>query len=508
MKTTLTRVGTILATMTLFVQCQKDLEGTEVLSQQPQESLQAVDSNTDYPRLENPYSVTNMKKALESLKSKTSKGPDNAYAAVNIKPTHLYVKFIPRNEAELSAVKRDTLIELYEHPLDVEDWVIQAYFTYETASNRPPELWAAVKVGHRLPRGCPSQILERLYIPDEMKHNPRGKNTTVSHPFADELVEESFRLTGNPLNKTTAKAAKWTPSGNIKAQNRPLQGIKVRARRWLTTHVGYTDSYGNFSCDGDFRRPANYSLVYERKSVFDVRDGTFGQATVDGPKIEGAWVYNSTGGKPVNYGYVYKAAYDYFYKNPFGTYSPPSSPGLQNALKISYFHKNGGSGFEAWRSWFTPLRIIIPPLSLFVSSSPVRIFKDDHSPSKIYSVTAHELGHAAHWKLIIDAVDSNRWKDYHTAEEKLVESWAVFIETIFTRRFIDPNYDRYPFNNDYSRGGKRTEIGLELNEIVGLTAKQLENGLIQASSFDEWEENLKNANPNINYEIETVFNRY
>ena len=59
-----------------------------------------------------------------------------------------------------------------------------------------------------------------------------------------------------------------------------------------------------------------------------------------------------------------------------------------------------------------------------------------------------------------------------------------------------------------SNAGKRTEIGLELNEIVGLTAKQLENGLIQVSSFDEWEENLKNANPNINYEIETVFNRY
>lgn len=513
MKTTLTRVGTILATITLFVQCQKDLEGTEVLSQQPQESLQAADSNTDYPRLENPYSVTNMKKALESLKNKTSKGPDNAYAAVNIRPTHLYVKFIPRNEAELSAVKRDTLIELYEHPLDVEDWVIQTYFTYDTASNRPPELWAAVKVGHRLPRGCPSQILERLYIPDEMKHNPRGKNTTVSHPFADELVEESFRLTGNPLNKTTAKAAKWRPSGSIYTNYIvPIQGIKVRARRWFTTHTGYTNYYGDFICDGTFTRAANYSLVFERKSVFDVRDGAFGQANVNGPKIKDPWYYNSTGGRPVNYSYVYKAAYDYFYKNPFGTYSPPSSPGLQKALKISYYHKNGSSSFMSWKTWFNTASLVViagvigtatggvlipraitTSLLLTSTNSPIKIYWNNDNPIKIYAVTAHEMAHAAHWKLIIDAVNSNRWSDFILAKNSLTEGWAIFMETRLTRYFADFLYDRWP-NVEYKTYAGLSNYSDFFNEVhdkTNYSINQIESALIGASSIPEWIENIK-----------------
>ena len=37
---------------------------------------------------------------------------------------------------------------------------------------------------------------------------------------------------------------------------------------------------------------------------------------------------------------------------------------------------------------------------------------------------------------------------------------------------------------------------------------QLEKGLIQASSFDEWEENLINLHPNLSNEIQNIFNRY
>jgi hypothetical protein len=98
--------------------------------------------------------------------------------------------------------------------------------------------------------------------------------------------------------------------------------------------------------------------------------------------------------------------------------------------------------------------------------------------------------------------------DYQLAEDNLIESWAVFMETIFTRRFIDSNYDRVGGKNYYDNVGISTEIGLELNEKVGLTPNQLEKGLIQASSFDEWEENLINLHPNLSNEIQNIFNRY
>jgi hypothetical protein len=516
--------GTILAVFVLFTHCFKD---DPKINEETQLQTPTEETLDDYPRLENPYSVSNMKKALESLQNKSGKGPDNPYAAIRIEPTHLYVKFTPRNEEELLAVKRDTLIELYDHPLDVEDWVIRDFFNFNQDDNRPPELWAAVKVDHRLPRGCPSRILERLHIPDELKTSPRGKNTTA-FSYLDKLVEESLQLTGNFDDTQTAKAGKWTPSGNIKASNRPLQGIKVRARRWFTTHVGYTKWNGDFTCDGQFKRPANYSLIYERKSVFDIRDGAFGQANVDGPKIQGKWIYNSTGGRPLNYGYVYKAAYDYFYKNPFGTHSPPSSPGLQNALKISYYHKNGGSSFQAWKTWFTATTLIaiaggasflIGPLvpqaittALLLTStnSPIKIYWNNENTTKIYAVTAHELAHAAHWKLIIDAVNSNRWSDYQLAKSSLTEGWAIFMETRFTRYFVSISYDRWP-EYDYKTFASFSNYSDYFNEVydkTNYTVSQMESALIGASSIPEWIENVKIKYNSNDTKLEEILDQY
>ncbi|WP_144960600.1 hypothetical protein [Gillisia sp. Hel_I_86] len=68
-------------------------------------------------KLENPYSVTNMKKAYDNLKNK-SKNANNFN--LDIKATHLYIKFIPKSEEELSILKMDSTLILYTYPLDYE----------------------------------------------------------------------------------------------------------------------------------------------------------------------------------------------------------------------------------------------------------------------------------------------------------------------------------------------------------------------------------------------------
>ena len=261
-------------------------------------------------------------------------------------------------------------------------------------------------------------------------------------------------------------------------------------------------------CDGRFRNKANYSIIYEKPGVFDLRDGAFGQANYNGPSKKGFWDYNATEGRSLNYSYVFKSTFDYLYKNPFDTQSPPTTVGPQNNLKISYYHRNGdeddnssqGGITEVWRSWFS----IIP----IFSTAPIRINRNNDDYKKIYSVTSHELTHLAHWKLIVDAENSNRWSDYQNADENFIESWAVFMEAMLTRHFIDENYDRYPPINTYKSFGARTEIGLELNEVVGISCQQIEEGLIQASSLVEWKENLKDLNSNLSDEIEATFAKY
>ena len=61
-------------------------------------------------QLENPYSVDNMKKAWRNLQEN-----DNTYRMMNdsISTTHLYLKFKPANEDELSLLQEDSTLVLY-----------------------------------------------------------------------------------------------------------------------------------------------------------------------------------------------------------------------------------------------------------------------------------------------------------------------------------------------------------------------------------------------------------
>lgn len=67
-------------------------------------------------RLENPYSVANMKLAAQSL---LDKGHAISLHPNNITSTHVYVKFLPQNESELNDLVQFD-IELFDFPLDYE----------------------------------------------------------------------------------------------------------------------------------------------------------------------------------------------------------------------------------------------------------------------------------------------------------------------------------------------------------------------------------------------------
>ena len=274
-----------------FWACQKDIP-IEENPKQVNNSLE--DPFAEVPRLKNPYSVENMKKALESLK--TQKGND--YSAARIYATHYYIKFTPRDEREYDILKTDSLLDLYKYPLDIEEWIIPQIGALSAQSERPPTMWCAVKVDHTLPEGCPYEILEHLYIPDEYKIDEHGKSSSQQHAFAEALVDESMRLTGNvdktSSNEKTARGGRWRPAGKIKSwddhigvsrsiighetytendystcwdsdpntpcplvvtKQRPVygeiqgslvgvEGVIVRARRWFTTHRGTVDAIG------------------------------------------------------------------------------------------------------------------------------------------------------------------------------------------------------------------------------------------------------------------------
>lgn len=190
--------------------------------------------------------------------------------------------------------------------------------------------------------------MEELYIPDENKINSiSGKTTKKSLPYADKLVKESFRLTGNEYATSSTARESWRPAGTIKVwddvigstttseyviggreqypceeeeEDGPepmrgdssgtcstpiyeevtstvsgsfigLNGVKVKARRWFTTHTDITDENGDYECDGTFENDANYSIDWE-KYQFSIQDSWMDGARYNGPKITGDWNLN------------------------------------------------------------------------------------------------------------------------------------------------------------------------------------------------------------------------
>ena len=414
----------------LLLSCQKDAVSS--WSEPSSTSSQIITDGMTVlgQQLENPYSVENMRKALGNLSPTTRSGITD----MDIQPTHYYVKFHPRTTEELDLLVQDSTIIWYDIPLDYE---IEEYGSYYHDPSIPDSLptfqYASIEVA-KWPAvstiGVDYKILSELFIPDEDKDEEEGEEvitrsgTKWSEALTDALVEESLRMTGNEdegeLEPQTRGRSKWRPAGRITAYDNivggaiPLHYVRVRARRWFTTHIGYTNADGYYSCNGRFKRPANYSIAWET-SRWDIRDGNIVQAYYNGPKKTGNWDLYISANKSIRYATIHRALYRFYFGNTNGLKRPTNT----RKEKIAYLHKKGdGINGDYNRQWGMGVW------------SDIRIYGQGSNGwremSEIYSTTSHELGHAAHYT-------TNR-KTFGKSKTNLIESWARCVQYILTNQ--------------------------------------------------------------------------
>lgn len=454
--------------------CTKD-ETIAVLSMQENAPKSRVYLENDNPfvfndstlilgkRLMNPYSVTNMNIARDSLIAEGA----SPSSVPTIKITHNYVRFKPADEEALLKLKLlDTTIAYYEYPLDyeiVENGV--SYHDPDIPDTLPTYQYAAIPLYNWLNMqdslNIEYTIIENLCILDDtstnndfeiqpnLNHNDslifksinltsnnslnncldNDTNNSYDESIISALMTKSFALTGNgdyeDMSLTRA-SNRWRPSGTIRAYDNivddyiPLEGVIVRARRWFTTHKGITDNEGKFSCNGTFKNPANYSIIWGN-ITYSIRDGNFIQAYYNGPKKKGEWNLDINSGKSLRYATIHRAAYRMFYKNIHDLKRPFEGLGFIVHTPIAYLHKNnnGTAGI-----YYTPIPTILtcglwPTIRIFGSVNSIW-----QEMSEIFSTTSHELGHAAHFthsdKFILS---TNQHR----------ESWATFVEYYLTK---------------------------------------------------------------------------
>lgn len=437
-------------------------------------------------QLKNPYSVENMQKAWENLKKSNATGRI-AGDEVEIRTTHLYIKFKPHSEEELDVLKNDSTLILYSYPLDYEiEEGGSFYHDPEVPIGLPTYQYASVKDGKNLPK-IDYEIISELYIPeeDQQLNSESASERTSGDFFVNALVDEALRITDNLDEKTITNGkiqgrSSWRPAGRVQIYDNTHQsvmgvhGAKVRARRWYTTYVGYTDRNGNFSCNGTFKRDANYSIQWERQD-YDIRSGTLGQAIYNGPKSSSSWFPTIWGGEQRMFAIVHQAAHDYYYGPRLGLKPPPTNAVHKTAVKISVYNKPNENSNGSHCADCKFLGIM----------SRLYVWNNGGDAQTIYGTSIHELAHASHWEL-----GPYLWPP---TEDRLKETWARGVQWgIGNIRY--PGY-RPPYFGEYT--GLIEDLVDPANasgydQVGGYTLLQIERVLGACLTYNDLEGELRN----------------
>ena len=207
-------------------------------------------------KLPNPYSMENMRKAIAELQSR---GLSKASLSTDIKATHYYMRFKPKNEAEVDAVEADTTVFYYSWPLDRE--IVAGSTNYhdpELPDSVPSYMYCTIPVDHVMP-DVEHEILEELYILEDVNvyDDPNDDEATSLSKHAKtsywtELKNIALEMVGMEP-ETVSLSKSWTPKGRITYYDNtinkdiPLQGVLVRTTKFFISHQSYTDANGAFT---------------------------------------------------------------------------------------------------------------------------------------------------------------------------------------------------------------------------------------------------------------------
>ena len=123
-------------------------------------------------KLENPYSVANMQRALDTIlkevkkvESYQAKSFQQSAEQIEIKKTDLYVRFLPKDSLELNLLETDSTLVLFDHPLDYEiEHEGEYYHDPEIPEDQISWQYSVVKPNYVFPV-VRYEVLSDLFIP-------------------------------------------------------------------------------------------------------------------------------------------------------------------------------------------------------------------------------------------------------------------------------------------------------------------------------------------------------
>ena len=402
-------------------------------------------------RLEDPYSVENMTKALESLYStKADRTP--------LSTTDYYVRFLPGTDEEFDRLE-GMGVEMLDHPVDYE--IVREgdyYHDPEIPEDHITWQYAVVDKDFVFPDGIEYEVLDECFI---------SEHSTTKADWVDwESVErEAFRLTGNGnMLSASTKAGGSGPSGRITiaddsldGKESGLKGVTVSCNVFVKFAKAFTDEDGNYRMSRTFSSDPRYRILFKNKKGFGIgfnlllvpaSFSTLGKGPASGISLA---IDSNSERKLFTRAVVNNAAYDYYEScksEDSSIKTPPSN------LRIWLFQNMDASSATMLQQG---VAVDGSTLSEFlgVYSSLVKMFLPDitlglkgkESCSDLFAVTVHELAHASHFmqvgveywnayvKFILFSFVTSGFVTYGVGTEEnhgyceVGEMWAYYLET-------------------------------------------------------------------------------
>lgn len=483
-------------------------------------------------KLENPYSVTNMKKAYASLQQEgLMKAP------LDIQATHLYVRFMPKSDTEYEILLKDTLLTLFNHPLDCELTEGEYYLDSTLNSNNFQWFYTKVPVGYVSPvQGY--EVLDELYLPTDTMSctiqtstSQRVKNYSSAATYWALLENKALKITGNAetspakVNNGQQRAtARWTPTATIRVQDENqymyigLAGIKVHARNWFNWESGITDSNGKATMSGTFNsQQIDWSFNWQGTD-FNILQGEWMLQAGYSTTLKGAWTLDiPRGGMSYCYAHAYRAC-NIYWNNTLGLKTPFSISFWRQKINVGVFDDAGGSKMRT-AGWVLGSRVKIYRSQVIPGGS------SENSAQGLFETTIHELNHVSYWELNPDLVKEENLR--------LIESWAMGVENSFSSLYYThyihkDAFECLSFNNLKDPNGSYKGIYLpiiidlmdDLNQyqtygqgandkVSGYTISQIEQAIKGAGTLTKLKENLCDQfeNPTEKY-LDSLIDQY
>jgi hypothetical protein len=450
-------------------------------------------------QLDDPYAFTNMQKAYQNLVAKGIKSDIGDLA-----PTHLYIRFLPKDEEEWATLKRDTILALYDFPLNYE---IASTGTFYHDPSLPDSAvtwqYCVIPLDHKI-TDVFSEKLYEVFIPPFEDSISTGQKGDLNEFYA-KLEYESIRLTGNlqAIEEQNGSkgilSSKYTPKGTILVEDDylgtiPFEGAKIHCRYFTHIETTLTNKAGYFETN-QFRYAVHYSIKWERAD-FDIRSGNWGQAWFhrdDRHKSE--WNLTiSNGGMSWVYAHIHRGAYTYYYNNTYGIKSPPKDGKLfKQRIHIGAMDKSGRAHYYDFNKFW-----LSPQIKVYAKTASGNWYPSEY----LFGTTVHELAHASHWEIgysygqyVIDAIFS---------EPFLSESWALGVESVITSHIYGNTWEQNQNAtlNDILGNGGYTPIvwdmidnfnqrgvygnNYPIDRVAGYALSQLENALRNNTTWEAW----------------------